>query len=385
MPKYPKPKPRRKPPWAGPHSPKPDPNPDGQPPRWYMVEYHHAWEDSLLKVALRTDVDAHLWLYWTDVETRMHLREDSDSGVRWKWAPRFCIVELNAVEQNEPGDTEWHTFNFGPWTECQTRWWIFAGYINSVQSPSVSPIMKAHYQTFIKDESMRHIDLTDKNPDGIIDHGDASITPVKLKYPFTFATTPFTPALPPTQDYHVANKKYVDDSIAAIGPSPWIKLVDATFLANATPSVSWSGTYDIIHIILQAFCRDSAFRPYMRINGLSTPNYYESHYIYHTANPLGHDTSYSRTDRWPLAGLDIPQSRPFSFKALATCPIPYQASYNGATILHYNAHQERYPATAYIYHGTLMYIIPVIINSIQFHERLARPFDLRIKVFGSAL
>jgi len=350
-----------------------------------MVEYHHAWEDSLLKVALRTDVDAHLWLYWTDVETRMHLREDTDSGVRWKWAPRFCIVELNAVEQNEPGDTEWHTFAFGPWTECQTRWWIFAGYIGGVQSPSVSPIMKAHYQTFIKDESMRHTDLTDKNPSGIIDHGDASITPVKLKYPFTFDQLPFTPAAAPTQNYHVANKKYVDDSIAAIGPSPWIMLVNRNFLAEKTHSVSWPGNYDVIHITLQAYCRDSAFRPYMRINDNVQRDSYELMAFYHTANPDGTGIWNARGDRWAMAPADIPANRPYSYKALATCPVQFASSYNGSTILHFQAHQERYPATTYSIEGAHLHITPQIINSLQFHERLARPFDLRIKVFGSAL
>lgn len=58
---------------------------------------------------------------------------------------------------------------------------------------------------------MRHIDLTHKNPDGIIDHADDSISPSRIQHPFTFDEYPFTPPEAPTLPTHFANRKYVTD------------------------------------------------------------------------------------------------------------------------------------------------------------------------------
>ena len=219
-----------------PAGPPPPPNPPGAPPRWYLVEYHHAWVDGTLHISLKTDVESHLWLHWTDQPMRTHMRSDFDSGVGWLWAPQYCFVQSTAVEQNEPGDTFWHTFQYAGWAVCNWRWWMFAGTIDGERSPSASPIFNAHYETFQEDESMRHIDLTDKQPGEVIDHADDSILPVKLKYPFTFTEMPLTPAEAPTQDYHVANKKYVDD---AAGAGLWVPIETKVFVG--TTIIDFSG------------------------------------------------------------------------------------------------------------------------------------------------
>lgn len=57
---------------------------------------------------------------------------------------------------------------------------------------------------------MRHTDLTDKEVAGIIDHADAGIPAAKLRHPFSFQETPFTPIGAPTEDYHVGNKRDTD-------------------------------------------------------------------------------------------------------------------------------------------------------------------------------
>lgn len=64
--------------------------------------------------------------------------------------------------------------------------------------------------------SLSHTDLVNKEPGGEIDHADFSITPIKLASPFQFGTFPLTPAGPPSADYEVANKKYVDDLPAGL-------------------------------------------------------------------------------------------------------------------------------------------------------------------------
>lgn len=356
-------------------------------------------------ITLTTDVPCHLWLHWTDKPMRIHNDPVWWRGIALPSHPRYCFVEWERVEQDEPGDTLLHHFSFSGWSTCQHRWWIFIGisssatrywepwgdtltqyhpwevedgsgqtgytvkpgelylfqqlplhasikvalppgeyplvdaldqhllygahhdgaliaplgsavvcgprcrkgddfaqleyfvarpfigppdlpgwggddyrayfdfcegfqcrdivtdfqyqrwqadkdqdptgwYVDFVQitvegydpdiltrvynyfthlhrpsrSPSSSPIMNAHFQTFIKDESMRHLDLTDKELAGVIDHADGSIAPAKMAPGFTWPFFPETPAAPPTADYEVSNKKYVDDSIPAAAP-----------------------------------------------------------------------------------------------------------------------------------------------------------------------
>lgn len=62
---------------------------------------------------------------------------------------------------------------------------------------------------------MRHIDLTHKNPDGTIDHADESVSPARLKYPFTFQQFPTTPPWLPDSDLFIANKLYGDEQADA--------------------------------------------------------------------------------------------------------------------------------------------------------------------------
>ncbi|KKL67910.1 hypothetical protein LCGC14_2130260 [marine sediment metagenome] len=58
---------------------------------------------------------------------------------------------------------------------------------------------------------LEHTQLIAKDPGGVIDHADGSVTGAKLADPFTFGETPFTPPEDPTEDYHVVNKTYVDN------------------------------------------------------------------------------------------------------------------------------------------------------------------------------
>lgn len=192
-----------------------------------------------LLITITTDVPCHLWLFWTDQEMRIH-----NDPVRWRGIsmpshPRYCFVEWDKIDQDEAGDTLLHHFTFPGWYFCLRRWYIFSGTIAGNRSPSASPIINAHCATYIKDESMRHIDLTDKEVAGVIDHADGSVTAAKLKYPFTFSAFPFTPVAAPTADYEVANKKYVDDAIPPPTPT-WEECQMMTYQASV------SGAWDTI-------------------------------------------------------------------------------------------------------------------------------------------
>lgn len=174
-----------KPPWV----PGPPPWAGGPPPwagsgsgeRWTTLEYYHSWVADTLYISLRTDIPCHLWLYWTDKPPLMHPREKTRRGVKFLSVPDYCLVEYQTIEQNEPGDTEWHTFEFNTWPDCEYRWWFYAGQEGGVDSPSTSPIFTAHKPDFTEEESMRHIDLTHKEVAGVIDHADRSVTADKLE------------------------------------------------------------------------------------------------------------------------------------------------------------------------------------------------------------
>jgi len=178
--------------------------------RWYLADYKHSWVDGTLHIWLLTDVPCHLALRWTSRPTWTHERADEHRGYGWMWDPHYCFVEWAAIEQLEPGDTLEHRFTFPGWAEGQERWWLFAGHVAGTRSPSISPIFHAVYNTYRSDESMRHTDLTDKDPAGVIDHADWSITPSKLKEPFQFLATPRTPDEDPVDDLDITNKRYVD-------------------------------------------------------------------------------------------------------------------------------------------------------------------------------
>ena len=181
---------------------------------FFLTEYHHSWVNDTLYVVLTTDVACHLWLYWTADPMRVHNRTIDDRGLEKLADPDYCFVGWTRVEQNEPGDTYDHTFNFGPWAHCNWRWWVFRGEIAGNPTTSVSCIFTAHYETYIADESNRHIDLEDRDPNGYIDHAFYSIPGVKLSYPFGFPLFPTTPDAYPTTDFEVSNKAHVDATVA---------------------------------------------------------------------------------------------------------------------------------------------------------------------------
>lgn len=89
----------------------------------------------------------------------------------------------------------------------------------------------------------------------------------------TFSLFPFTPAAAPTQDYHVANKKYVDDAANGV-PGMW-ELIAQEKLAAPVTNYTFDGisdTWDMLrlHVRIKA---DSAGSMRGRINDREGPNY----------------------------------------------------------------------------------------------------------------
>lgn len=211
------------PPWA--HGPPPTSgHHSGE--RWLIIEYASSWDADTLYIALTTDIACHLTLQWTDKETQLHLHEKAIRGLAVMGDPKFCFVQWQAVEQAEAGDTLSHTFNFASWVHEARRWWTFWGTQEDVKSPSNAPIFSAIYLHQEAAISLKHTDLIDKDPEGVIDHADNSVTGDKLVDDLEFGTFPTTPDANPNAALEVANKRYVD---AAGDGALWVEIETITF------------------------------------------------------------------------------------------------------------------------------------------------------------
>jgi len=109
-----------------------------------LKAYLHYWDHHILTVACTTDRPCHMYLLWTDTPIRMHIRAEDDRGLKKMAAPKYCFVKFTELEQNQPGDTTYHTFTFEGWSFCMTRWWIFRATIDGLDSPSNTGIHSDH-------------------------------------------------------------------------------------------------------------------------------------------------------------------------------------------------------------------------------------------------
>ncbi|GAJ12147.1 unnamed protein product, partial [marine sediment metagenome] len=98
-----------------------------------------------LIILLPTATPCHLTCYYTDKKPLKHHTERIIRGLTVPWGVYFCFVGWKAVEQNEPGDTLYHTFTFPDWEFCQTKWFTFRGEVDNILSPSVGPIFEHHH------------------------------------------------------------------------------------------------------------------------------------------------------------------------------------------------------------------------------------------------
>lgn len=87
---------------------------------------------------------------------------------------------------------------------------------------------------------MKHTLLTHKNPGGILDHGDHTIPPSRLKYPFAFDEFPYTPEDEPAFPTHFTNKKYTDDQAAA-ARTDYVGLTPIFY--NLMVPMTWTGWF----------------------------------------------------------------------------------------------------------------------------------------------
>lgn len=124
----------------------PSPPPPPEPPIEKFIPTKLTYIQTLtgLKIVLGTNVPCHLYLYWTTTEPLKHPLTRVRRGLAVPWYTRYCFVNYHENEQEEPGDTLYHTFIKEPWPVCETRWFTIRGNIDEELSPSVGPIFKKH-------------------------------------------------------------------------------------------------------------------------------------------------------------------------------------------------------------------------------------------------
>ena len=182
--------------------------------RWLLTDYAHAWDGNTLYVIAVTDRPCHMTLWWTpSAQIALNITKNA-RGWLILCDPSFTEAQFTAVDQNEVGDTLSHTFSFGPWSTGDERWWFFKASYSGLPTSSTSITFHAIFDKQANAQSASHTDLANKDPGGVIDHADQSVTPAKLETPFTFDVFPLTPAESPTSDYEVANKAYVDAALS---------------------------------------------------------------------------------------------------------------------------------------------------------------------------
>ncbi len=107
-----------------------------------IIQFSHS---TGILIITTTNNPCHLTCYYTNKTPLRHATTLIKRGVALPWGAYFCFVAWNSLEQQEAGDTFTHTFDLTPWPICETRWFAFRGTVEGVISPSVSALIKKHY------------------------------------------------------------------------------------------------------------------------------------------------------------------------------------------------------------------------------------------------
>lgn len=171
--------------FGNPPLPKPEPTPPVG--HFAPLQIKYSLKPIGLVITLSTSVPCHLTCYYTDIKPRKHHTARVVRGLEVPWATYFCFVAWKEVEQNEPGDTLYHSFTFSEWPTCtivRTEWDLTLGNYPPYWEPWGATLTENHpwEQAFLPD--LVQYSLTDGvlhlfNPDtpkaGIrctIHHGD---------------------------------------------------------------------------------------------------------------------------------------------------------------------------------------------------------------------
>lgn len=143
--------------------PAPEPPPDPPVEHFAILNLSYVDTGSGLGVLIVSSVPCHMYLYWTKYKPDIHLHAYFERGLISKESAKYCFVGWHRNEQNEEGDTLFHTFIKEPWEVCETRYMTVRAKISGAWSPSCSPIFTKHrssWQTSLIVYPDKHPELT---------------------------------------------------------------------------------------------------------------------------------------------------------------------------------------------------------------------------------
>ncbi len=113
--------------------------------RWLIQDYLQTWTDHTVVITFTTDRPVHAWLRWTAEPPDMHLLSATVRGWTSMKDPYYCFDVYQDIEQDEPGDTLQHTFQWPGWYHCLTRWFYFWATSGADITPTQWGIFSKHY------------------------------------------------------------------------------------------------------------------------------------------------------------------------------------------------------------------------------------------------
>lgn len=111
---------------------------------WFITDYEQIQLYDGFRIEFTTNTPCHLFCYWTNKKPWVHRSAGDKRGLLLMFYQYFCFVAWTKIDQNEAGDTLFHSFTLSSWPYCETRWFVFSGEVNSIKSPSIGPIIQKH-------------------------------------------------------------------------------------------------------------------------------------------------------------------------------------------------------------------------------------------------
>jgi hypothetical protein len=101
--------------------------------------------NSGIYICVHTNNPCHLTCYFTFKKPLKHHTSRIIRGLKVPWGVYFCFVAWYPIEQDQAGDTLYHTFNIAPLYDGNRFWFTFRGTVGANISPSVGPIFEYYF------------------------------------------------------------------------------------------------------------------------------------------------------------------------------------------------------------------------------------------------
>lgn len=111
---------------------------------WAVLSIEYTVTATGVELRVKTNHACHMWMRFTLENPWVHIITKDERGVPLGKDIRTCFVAYHSNEQEEGGDTIFHTFTKEPWPHCETRWFYFYATVTGEFSPSESAVFHYH-------------------------------------------------------------------------------------------------------------------------------------------------------------------------------------------------------------------------------------------------